>query len=146
MGLRVRRRNLWLCLPLAVTGLGDGLLTLVGNNITGLAWGWELSPSWRWFLHRGVLPFSLAFAGYLVLVGTIVAYAPVRLSKVLCVTMVLAHTWGIVSWLSLAGVSYFLCPLAYAAIAIITVVAVEQVAPHGPPPRVDIDAGSSKPA
>ena len=124
--MRVRRKNLWLCLPLAVTGLGDGFLTLVGNNITGPGWGWEISPTWRWFLHRGALPFGLAFAGYLVVVGTIVAYAPLRLSKVLCVTMVLAHTSGIVSWLRPAGVSYFLEPLVYAAIAVITVVAVEQ--------------------
>ena len=127
--LRVRRKNLWLCLPLAVTGLGDGFLTLFGNNITGLDWGWEISPVWRWFLQRGALPFGLAFAGYLVVVGTIVAYAPVRLSKVLCVTMVLAHSCGVVSWLRLAGVSYFFEPLVYATIAVITVFAVEPYAP-----------------
>ena len=136
--MRVRRKNLWLCLPLAVTGLGDGFLTLVGNNITGLAWGWERGPGWRWFLHLGALPFGLAFAGYLIVVGTIVAYAPVRLSKVLCVTMVLAHTSGIVSWLSLAGVSYFLDPFVYAAIAVITIVAVEQVPSHESPPCVSV--------
>jgi hypothetical protein len=124
--LRTRNKNLWLCFPLAVTGLGDGILTLVGNNITGLGWGWETSPTWRWFLHHGALPFGFAFVGYLVVVGTIVAYAPLRLAKVLCVTMVLAHTDGIMSWLHLVGVSYFLEPLVYAAIAIITVVAFEQ--------------------
>lgn len=124
--MRVRKNNLWLCLPVAVTGLGDGFLTLVGNNITGLAWGWEISPSWRWFLQRGAVPFCLAFAGYLVVVGMIVAYAPLRLSKVLCVTMVLAHTYGIMSWLHLAGFRYYLWPLVYATIAVITVVAVEQ--------------------
>ncbi len=107
-----------------MTGLGDGFLTLVGNKI----WGWENSPLWRWFLQRGALPFALAFVGYLVVVGTIVAYAPLRLAKVLCVTMVLAHTYGIVSWLGPAGVSHFLEPLVYAAIAIITVGAVQQAA------------------
>ena len=122
----MRSKNLWLCLPLAVTGLGDEFLTLLGNNITGLGWGWETSPIWRWFLHRGALTFGLAFLGYLVVVGTIVMLAPVRLSKVLCVTMVLVHTYGLVSWLRLAGVSYFLQPLVCATIAIITVVAVEQ--------------------
>ena len=80
------------------------------------------------------IPYPVILAG----VGTIVAYAPVRLSKVLYVTMVLAHTWGIVSWLRLAGVSYFLWPLVYATIAVITVVAVEQVAPHEPSPRVSV--------
>ena len=124
--MRFRRKNLRLCLPLAVTGLGDGILTLVGNNLTGLDWGWETNPTWRWLLHRGALAFGLVFMGYLVVVGMIVAYAPLRLSKVLCVTMVLAHTYGIMSWLHLAGLRYFLDPLVYATIAAITVVAVEQ--------------------
>ena len=126
--MRVRGNNLWLCLPLAVTGLGDGILTLLGNNITGLGWGSEMNPSWRWFLHRGALAFGLAFVGYLVVVGMMVAYAPLRLSKVLCVTMVLAHTYGIVSWLPSAGIRYFFHPLIYVAIAVITVVALEQSA------------------
>ena len=119
--LLIRRKNLWLCLPLAVTGLGDGLLTLVGSSI-----GWENNPAWRWWLHRGALAFGLAFAGYLAVAGLIVAFAPLRLSKVLCITMVLAHTHGIVSWLLVAGVPYFSESLVYAATAIITVVAVEQ--------------------
>ena len=124
--MRMRRRNLWLCLPLAVTGAGDGILTLVGNNITGIGWGWETNPTWRWFLHLGALAFGLAFVGYLVVVGMVVVYAPLRCSKVLCVTMVLAHTHGIRSWLHLAGVRYFFDPLLYATMAVITVVAVEQ--------------------
>jgi hypothetical protein len=123
--MRIRRTNLWLCLPLAVTGLGDGILTLVGNSITGLDWGWEISPIWRLLLHHGALPFGLAFLAYLLVVGTIVAYAPPRIAQVLCVTMVLAHTLGIVSWLR---PWYFLWPLVYASIAVITVVAVEQSA------------------
>jgi hypothetical protein len=110
-----------------VTGLGDAVLTLVGNNITGLGWGWETNPVWRWFLHRGALAFGLVFVSYLAGVGIIVACAPLRLSKVLCVTMVLAHTWGLMSWLRLAGLPFFLEPLVYAIIAAITVVA---IAPH----------------
>ena len=104
-----------------MTGLGDGFLTLVGNSI-----GWENNPAWRWFLHRGALAFCLAFVGYLTVAGLIVASAPLRLSKVLCIMMVLAHTHGIVSWLLVAGVPYFSESLVYAAAAIITVVAVEQ--------------------
>jgi hypothetical protein len=119
--MHIRKKNLWLCLPLAVTGLGDGFLTLVGSSI-----GWENNPAWRWWLHRGALAFGLAFAGYLAVVGLIVAFAPLRLSKVLCITMVLAHTHGIVSWLMVAGVPYFSESLVYASTAIITVVAVEQ--------------------
>ena len=137
--MRTRNKNLWLCLPLAATGLGDGILTLVGNSITGLDWGWETSPTWRWFLHHGTLPFVLAFVGYLVVVGTIVAYAPLRFAKVLCVTMVLAHTDGIMSWLHLARVSYFLEPLVYAIIAIITVVAFEQDAAAKRRPALQLD-------
>src|SRR5204862_7394403 len=79
-----------------------------------------------WFLHRGSLAFCLAFVGYLAVIGLIVAVAPLRLSKVLCITMVVAHTHGIVSWLLLAGVPYFSESLVYAATAIITVAAVEQ--------------------
>jgi hypothetical protein len=126
--LNIRRKNLWLCLPLAITGLGDCVLTLVGNNIIGLGWGWESSPTWRWCLHRGAIAFGFAFVGYLAAVGMIVAWAPPRLSKVLCVTMVLAHSYGMMSWLRLAGLSYFLSPLVFAAIALLTVVAIEQSA------------------
>ena len=120
--MHIRRKNLWLCLPLAATGLGDGFLTLVGSSSIG----WEANPAWRWFLHRGALAFGLAFVGYLAVIGLIVAVAPLRLSKVLCITMVVAHTHGIVSWLLLAGVPYFSESLVYAATAIITVAAVEQ--------------------
>jgi hypothetical protein len=127
----VRRNNLWLCFPLAVTGLGDGVLTLVGTKL----WGWEMNPIWRWFLQRSDVAFGFAFAGYLVVIGTIVAYSPLRLSKVLCITMVLAHTNGVLSWLHLAGLRYFLDPFVYAFIAVITVIAVEQGAgPNSRPP------------
>jgi hypothetical protein len=132
--LRIRRKNLWLCLPIAVTGLGDGFLTLVGNSITGLDWGWETNPAWRWLLHRGALAFGLAFMGYLVVIGMIVAYAPLRLSKVLCVAMVLAHSYGIVSWLHLTRAGYFLDPLVYTTIAAITIAPIELGAsPNGGP-------------
>src|SRR5205823_3907128 len=85
-----------------------------------------------WFLHRGAVAFGVAFMGYLVVVGAIIACAPLRLAKVLCLTMVLAHTWGVISWLHLAGFSYFLEPLVYVAIAIITLVGVEQGATVNP--------------
>jgi hypothetical protein len=104
-----------------VTGLGDGFLTLVGTSF-----GWEQNPAWRWFLDRGALAFGLAFVGYLTVVGLVVAWAPLRLSKVLCITMVLAHTHGIVSWLLVAGVPYFSQSLVYVATAIVTLIAVEQ--------------------
>jgi hypothetical protein len=97
--MRIRSKKLWLCLPLAVTGLSDGILTLLGNDITGLRWGWETSLLWRWFLHYGALAFTFGFLGYLSAVGTIVVVAAPRLSKVLCITMVLAHTYGVISWL-----------------------------------------------
>ena len=84
-----------------MTGLGDGFLTLVGSSI-----GWENNPAWRWWLHHGTLAFGFAFVGYLAVVGLIVAFAPLRLSKMLCITMVLAHTHGIVSWLLVVGVPY----------------------------------------
>ena len=108
---------------MAVTGLSDGVLTLMGNIRN---WGWEISPLWRWFLHRGPLPFGVAFLGYLAVIGTIVACAPLRLSKVLCVIMVLAHTNGMMSWLRLVGLAYYFEPLIYALIAVVTVVAVAQ--------------------
>jgi hypothetical protein len=117
----MRTKNLWLCLPLAVTGLGDGLMTLAGQSI-----GWERNPAWRWWLHRGDLAFGLAWVGYLAVVGLIVVFAPLRLAKVLCVTMALAHAHGIVSWLLVAEVPYYSESLVYAATAIITVAAVEQ--------------------
>ncbi len=120
--MRLRRNNLWLCLPLAVTRLGDGILTLVGTKL----WGWEMNPIWRWFLHRSAVVFGVAFMGYLIVIGTTVAYSPLRLSKVLCIAMVIAHTDGVLSWLHLAGLHYFLDPFVYAIIAFITVVAVEQ--------------------
>src|SRR6476469_8673930 len=123
-----RTKNLWLCLPLAVTGPGDAILTLVGNNITGLGWGWEINPIARWFLQQGALAFGLAFLAYLLVLGTIIALAPLRLSKVLCVITALAHTEGIVSWLHLTDVSFVFELLVYATVGVITVVAVDQAA------------------
>ncbi len=121
--LRLRRNNLWLCLSLAVAGLGDGILTLVGNN----RWGWEMTPVWVWFFqHGGSLSFVAAFLGYLAVFGMLVAVAPLRLAKGLCVMMVLAHTSGIASWLRLFPIPYLLEPLVYVAMAALTVFAFEK--------------------
>ena len=122
-----RKHRVWLCLPALLCGVFDGIITLAGQpkSYWKGAFGYanEISPMWRAMLLRHPCVYAIGFSGYLLIVCAIIVRLPGRLSKILAVTMVLAHTMGGMTWLAYRfRLAYHWWILVYAFFAAVTVI------------------------
>ena len=122
-----RKHRLWLCLPALLCGVFDGIITLVGQP--KLYWkgafdsARELAPMWRALLVRHPCVFAIGQSVYLLIVCAMIVRLPGRLSKILAVIMVLAHTHGGMSWLAYRfRLGYHWWILVFAFLATVTVI------------------------
>lgn len=122
-----RKHRLWLCLPALLCSVFDGIITLVGQPKSywkgAFGYARELSPMWRALLLRHPCVFAIGQLGYILIVCAMIVRLPGRLSKILAVTMVLAHTNGGMAWLTYRfRLAYHWRVLVFAFFATVTVI------------------------
>ena len=101
------KSRLWLCVPPIVLCMVDQLLTLGGQPESYWRGQYdhanEASPPFYWLLRQHPLAFEAGIAAWILLFCLAILVLPRRLAMTLSIAILIGHTWGAASWLTMRG-------------------------------------------
>jgi len=99
------RRKLLLCVPPFVLCMLDQLITLFGQSSEYWKGRYsvanEVNPLFNWLLRQHPLAFEAGIAAWVIVFCSVILSAPRRVAMTISIAIVLGHTWGAATWLSM---------------------------------------------
>ena len=113
--MKLDKRKFWMCLSPLFAGLTDYAFTIAGQGAR--YWNGhyhatrEAAPHARWLLQQHPLLFLGAAALYIVCFCAAIVLLPLRLSRILAISLMIGHCWGVATWFQFYFNGYWSCIL-----------------------------------
>jgi len=99
------KKRLWLCVPPLLLCMLDQLLTLWGQSERywdgSYEFALEVSPPFNWLLQQHPLAFEAGIIVWILLFCLVIVTLPLRLAMTTSIAIMIGHTWGASSWLTM---------------------------------------------
>ena len=119
-------KNIWYALPACIVCTADQVFTLIGQSKS--YWKYDRSKAneandlFNYLLQKGPWLFEFGIIIWMVLFTFLVMKTPPKIAKMISLSLIIGHSWGLSSWLQYKiGLSYYSILITFIFIAILTI-------------------------